>query len=185
MRVFIAALIPEKIKYEVKKYVDDIKSHCEGVKWESHEKLHVTLKFLGEVEESKEQEIENNIREAASIYSPFDMEIARFGGFPNIKNPRVLFIGLTENQKLLKLQSEIEERLEGLDFKKEVRPFFPHMTVGRIKGKSRLKGSFPVPRRLPFFISEVAIMKSVLNSEGSKYTPVSVFRLDNKVKSDE
>ncbi|MBI2486447.1 MAG: RNA 2',3'-cyclic phosphodiesterase [Deltaproteobacteria bacterium] len=178
MRVFIAAFIPQEIKFEIGRYVDEIKSHWEGVKWESYEKLHVTLKFLGEVEESKVEEIGNNIREAASIYSPFDMEIARFGGFPNLKNPRVLFIGLTGDQELLKLQSEIEERLEGLGFTKDDRSFFPHITVGRIRGKARLKGSFPVPRRIPFFISEIAVMKSVLNPGGSKYAPISVFQLD-------
>lgn len=176
MRVFVAALIPQQIQFEIGKYVDEIRSHWEGVKWESYEKLHVTLKFLGEVEESKVEEIGNNIR-AATIYSPFDMEIARFGGFPNLKNPRVLFIGLTGDHELLKLQSEIEERLEGLGFTKDDRSFLPHITVGRIRGKARLKGSFPAPRRIPFFISEIAVMKSVLNPGGSKYSPIRVFQL--------
>jgi 2'-5' RNA ligase len=177
MRVFIAALIPQEVKVEMKKYVDEIRPRWEGVKWEDYEKFHITLKFLGEVEESKVEEIENVLREPIQVYSPFGMEISRFGGFPNLANPRVLFIGLAENRELSRLQGEIEERLERLGFQKENRPFLPHVTVGRIKERSRLKESFPPPPRLSFFISEVAIMRSILYPQGSKYTALSVFRL--------
>jgi 2'-5' RNA ligase len=177
LRVFIAALVPEEIKFEIKKYVDEIKPHWEGVKWESSEKLHVTLKFLGEVERSKIGEVESCVREAVKVYSPFHMEIARFGGFPNLKNPRVLVIGLNGNPELLRLQSEINERLEGLGFAKEDRSFLPHITVGRIKTRPKLKGSLPVPQHVPFLISDIAVMKSVLNPGGSKYSPLSLFKL--------
>jgi len=179
LRIFIAALIPQEIKFEIKKYVDEIKPNWEGVKWESHEKLHVTLKFLGEVEESKVEEIANALRSPLRVYSPFEMVISRFGGFPNLKNPRVLFIALSENEGLLKLYNEVEEKLEALGFKREARSFLPHITVGRIKGRSRLKGPLPVPRHVSFFISEVAIMKSVLGPEGSRYGTFSLFRLTN------
>lgn len=179
MRIFIAALIPEEIKLKMKRYVDEIKPFWGGVKWEGYEKLHVTLKFLGEVEESEVNKIEKVVEKIVKSDSPFNMEVARFGGFPNLRNPRVLFIGLSQNEGLAKLQGEIEEELGALGFKKENRPFLPHITIGRIKGKSKLTGSLPVPERLPFFVSEIAVMRSVLRPEGSKYTPVSVFRLLN------
>ncbi len=180
MRVFIAALLPEEIKLELSKYIKEVKPNWEGVKWESYDKLHVTLKFLGEVDESIVERIKSILQELALAYSPFEMTISRFGGFPNIKNPRVLFIGLSENLKLLKLQGEIEERLEPLGFKKENRRFIPHVTVGRIKEKSKSKGAFPVSNNTHFFISQIAVMKSELHPEGSKYTPLSVLRLNNK-----
>ncbi len=177
LRVFVAALIPQEIKNEIKQYVDEVRSHWDGVKWESQEKLHLTLKFLGELEESKVVQIEKQVGETANFYSPFDLEVSRFGGLPDLRNPRVLFIGLAENAGLSKFQKELEERLTELGFKREDRRFIPHVTVGRIKGKSRIKGSLPLPKRLPFFITEVAVMKSVLKREGSKHAPLSVFRL--------
>jgi 2'-5' RNA ligase len=177
LRTFIAALIPEEIKLEMKRYIMDMKPHWEGVKWENYEKLHLTLKFMGDVEESKIEEIESVLAESVRMYSPFRTAISGFGGFPNLRNPHVLFIGLSENQELLKLQCEIEERLEGLGFKKESRAFVSHVTIGRIRGRAQSKGSFPVPKNTPFSITEIALMKSMLHPGGSKYTPISVFRL--------
>lgn len=177
MRIFIAALIPEEIKIEIGKYVDRIKPLWEGVKWENYEKFHVTLKFLGELDEAKLEKIGTVVRESSLKFdSPFDTKITRFGGFPNLRNPRVLFVGLSQNEELSRFQNELEEKLEGLDFKKENRLFLPHVTVGRIRIKSRLKGSLPIPESNSFSISEIAVMKSVLNSRGSKYTPFSVLR---------
>lgn len=179
MRVFIAALIPQEIKIEIKKYVDEIRPNWEGVRWEDHEKLHVTLKFLGELEESRVEEVVNALRVPLRLYSPFEMVISRFGGFPSLKNPRVLFIALSENEGLLRLYNEIEERLEALGFKRETRSFVPHITVGRVKGRPRLSGSLPAPRRVSFLISEVAVMRSILSPEGSRYSTLSLFRLSN------
>jgi len=177
LRTFIAALIPEEIKLEMNRYIMDMKPHWEGVKWEKYEKLHLTLKFLGEVEESKIEEIKIALMESIKGYSPFMTGISGFGGFPSLKNPRVLFIGLSENRGLLRLQRKMEERLEPLGFKKESRIFISHVTIGRIKGRARSKGFFPIPQNISFSITEIALMRSVLHPEGSKYTPISVFRL--------
>jgi 2'-5' RNA ligase len=177
LRVFIAAHIPEEIKEEINEYLTEMKPHWEGVKWESQDKLHVTLKFLGEIEESIVGKIQDILEELLLIYSPFEMTISTFGGFPNLKNPRVLFIGLSENHGLIRLQSEIEERLEALGFKKERRIFTPHITVGRIKGRARSKGALHFPNNTPFLITQIAVMRSELSPHGSKYTPLSVFRL--------
>jgi 2'-5' RNA ligase len=178
LRTFIAALIPEEIRLEMKRYIMEMKPHWEGVKWENHEKLHLTLKFLGEVEESKIERIKIALEGLVRIYSPFRTAISRFGGFPSLKNPRVLFIGLSENHELLRLQCEIEERLEGFGFKKESRTFVSHVTIGRIRGRARSKGFFPIPQHTSFPITEIALMKSVLYHEGSKHTPISLFQLE-------
>ena len=180
MRVFIAAIIPDEIQIEIDRYLKEIRPNWEGVKWEKYNKLHVTLKFLGEVEESSVEKIKSVLGELVLPCSSFEMTIVRFGGFPYLKNPRVLFIGLSENPELLKLHGEIEERLEVLGFKKENRRFVPHVTVGRIKGRSKSRGTFPAPNNTHFFISQISVMKSELKPEGSKYTPLSVFRLKDR-----
>jgi 2'-5' RNA ligase len=177
LRTFVAALIPEEIKLEMKRYIMEMKPHWEGVKWESYEKLHLTFKFLGEVEESQIDKIEIGLVDLVKAYSPLKTAISRFGGFPDLKNPRILFIGLCENHELSRLQFEIEEKLDGFGFKKESRTFVSHVTIGRVKGKARSKGSFPIPRNTHFSITEIAIMRSMLHPEGSRYTPVSIFRL--------
>lgn len=179
MRVFIAAHIPEEIREKINKYIMEIKPQWEGVKWENHNKLHVTLKFLGEIERSIVGKVEDILNGMLPIYSPFEMTVSSFGGFPNLKDPRILFIGLSKNHELMRLQSEIEKRLETLGFQKAKRIFTPHITVGRIKGRARLKGSLPLLNQNPFLITQVAVMKSELSPQGSKYTPLSLFQLVN------
>ncbi|HEY7535155.1 MAG TPA: RNA 2',3'-cyclic phosphodiesterase [Thermodesulfobacteriota bacterium] len=179
MRVFIAALIPEEIKEEINQYLVEVKPHWEGVKWENYNKLHVTLKFLGEIEGSVLGEIKDILNELLPLYSPFEMKISCFGGFPNLNNPRVLFISLSKNHELIRLQRDLEERLEVIGLKRENRTFKPHITVGRIKGKARSKSIFPFPNNTTFFITQIAVMKSELGQEGSQYTPLFVFRLVN------
>ncbi len=177
MRVFIAAHIPEEIRGIINRYILEIKPQWEGVKWENYNKLHVTLKFLGEIEGSIVGKIEDILKEILQVYSPFEMTISGLGGFPNLRNPRVLFISLSKNRELMRLQTEIEEGLETLGFKKEIRTFDPHITVGRVKGRARLKGSLPLPNHNPFLITQIAVMKSELSPQGSKYTPLSLFQL--------
>jgi 2'-5' RNA ligase len=94
MRLFIAALLPEEIREQLTNYVDSFKNSLDGVKWEKSEKLHVTLKFLGDVEEPKLDDISNSLGKLVSQYSPFSLNLTELGGFPNLKKPRILYHGL-------------------------------------------------------------------------------------------
>lgn len=178
MRIFIAALIPPEIKLAMKNYVESIKPHWEGIRWESYEKFHLTLKFLGEVDESKLSDVEKTLRVGVQGVSPFEMAIKGFSGFPSLRRPRVLFVDLSDNDELLKFQHEVEERLEDIGFPRENRKFRSHITVGRTKGHSTVRGSFPSPDPLSFKISEIAIMRSILHRTGAEHTGLYVFKLN-------
>jgi 2'-5' RNA ligase len=178
LRIFIAALIPLEIKLAINHYVESIKPHWEGVRWESREKFHLTLKFLGEVDESKLSDVEKTLRLGVKGVSPFEMAITGFGGFPSLRRPRVLFVDLSDNNELLKFQLELEEGLEHIGFARENRKFTSHITVGRTKGHSSVRESFPSPDPLSFKISEIAIMRSILHKKGAEHTGLYVFRLN-------
>lgn len=175
MRLFIAALLPEYIKRRISDYINGLKPDIEGVKWEKPDKLHVTLKFLGEVDDSKLPQIRNTIESLYRKQSPFKMNITRFGGFPGLRNPRVLFVGLSENEELSKLHAEIQEQLSTLGFQRDERRFVPHVTIGRVKKKFVIKDTLPLPEKTAFEISKIGVIKSELNKAGSLYTPVELF----------
>ncbi len=177
MRLFIAALIPDKIRARMDEYIGALKSRCGGVKWEKRDKLHVTLKFLGGVDDSNVPEITSVIGGLVRNYSPFDTDILGFGGFPDMRYPRILYIGLSENPELSSLQGRIDEALEPLGFPKETRGFLPHVTIGRIKGRLRILEPFPIPEKCKFAIDEIAVVKSETRRDGSVYTPLHIFRL--------
>ncbi len=177
MRLFIAALLPPEIQGRIDEYIKVIRPHCEGVKWEKRDKLHVTIKFMGDVEETMYKRVSSVLSSALEDHSLISMEIQRFGGFPILSNPRVLYVGLSDNPSLNEIQQKIENALETLGFEKERRKFTPHVTIGRIRNRMRLKGTIPPPDRAQFVIKYIALMRSVIGREGSVYTPLEIFRL--------
>ncbi len=177
MRLFIAALLPEEIRLSVGEYIDGLKPNVDGVKWEKYNKLHVTLKFLGETGDSTAAQVSDKLENLCKKYSPFHMNITRFGGFPNLEKPRVLFVGLSPNEGLSSLKSDIESELETLGFKMENRRFVPHITVGRVKNRFVIKSPIAIAEKTAFEISEIGLIKSELNNKGSVYTPLKMFHL--------
>jgi len=177
LRLFIAALLPDEIKVRMDGYIGALKSRCGGVKWEQRKKLHVTLKFLGSVEDSKVPGVFSIINELVRNYSPFETEITCFGGFPDMRYPRILYIGLSENPKLSSLQGRVDEALAPLGFPRETRRFLPHVTIGRVKSRIRIIEPFPIPEKYKFTIDEIAVVKSDTRRDGSVYTPLHIFCL--------
>lgn len=177
MRLFIAALIPEDIRTQLTNYINFLKHNIDGVKWEKFEKLHVTLKFLGDIDESRVNEISNLLEKLVHNYSPFNTSILDFGGFPDLKNPKVLYIGLSHNSELPKFQNELEKSLSEIGFEKEKRRFIPHITVGRVKKRIHIKESLPIIQSI-FDITQIGLIKSELRPEGSVYTPLKLFKLE-------
>jgi 2'-5' RNA ligase len=110
-------------------------------------------------------------------YSPFETDITGFGGFPDMRFPRILYIGLSENPELSSLQGRIDEALEPLGFPRETRGFLPHVTIGRIKSRLRISETLPIPEKYKFTIDEIAVVKSETLRDGSVYTPLHIFRL--------
>jgi RNA 2',3'-cyclic 3'-phosphodiesterase len=177
LRLFIAALLPEEIKTRISGFIRLVRPRCEGVKWENYDKLHITLKFLGNVEDSTAAGIATVLGGIVLDYTPFEMHVMNIGGFPSLGNPRVLFIALSENPLLSSLQDRIEGELEPFGFSKEKHGFLPHVTIGRIKNRLRIKEPLPVPERGKFIMDEIGVIKSELHRDGSIYTPLKIFRL--------
>lgn len=176
MRLFIAALIPEEVQKELSNKINTLKTEIDGVKWEKQDKLHITLKFLGSVDESQVEEICSLIGQLTPKYSPFKFSLSEIGAFPSLKNPKVLYMGLTPNNKFSKFQNILENTLSEIGFEKENRKFTPHITLGRAKKKINLR-RVPIVRRKEFEIVEIGLIKSELRSEGSFYTTITTFRL--------
>ncbi len=176
MRMFIAALIPQDIRTKLTNYINTLKHNIDGVKWEESDKLHVTLKFLGDVDESKVDEISNMLDKLVHSYSPFKLELSDFGGFPDLKYPRVLYVGLSGNSELSKFHSELDQYLSKIGFEKESRKFIPHVTLAKVKNRVHIKETLPITQSI-FNITQIGLIKSEPRSEGSVYTPVKLFKL--------
>jgi 2'-5' RNA ligase len=157
------------------------------VRWVNPEKIHLTIKFFGSVEESRIDSIFKSIEEPIRDTSPFSIKVRGIGAFPNLRNPRVIWMGLADGREvLISLQKQIEAQLEKIGFEPEDRPFEPHLTLGRMKssrGKEELVGRMEKHKEEEFGdlkVERVVLFKSDLRPSGPIYTPLGDVKLGSK-----
>lgn len=154
-----------------------------GVSWVRPDSIHLTLKFLGEIDDGKVREAGLALGKAATGIGPFMLEIEGVGAFPNARNPRVVWVGVKASQGLCALQRAVEVNLQSIGFEAEERPFTPHLTLCRIKSPDdgralgRLITETKPEAKAAFTVSSFAFMKSVLKPSGAEYTPIQEFAL--------
>ena len=192
IRSFLAIELPEPIQRKIGEVQGGLRLSHADVRWTDPEKIHVTLKFFGNIEESRIDPIFKSIDEPILNTLPFSLKVRGVGAFPHLKNPRVIWIGLVdEKEALTSLQKQIETYLEKIGFQPEGRPFRPHLTLGRMKsnrGKEELVGRMEKHREEEFGIlkvERVILFKSDLRPSGPIYTPLREMRLGERNNSTE
>ncbi len=177
-RIFIAIELPEEIKQnliDVQKNFQDLKA-----KWIKPEHMHLTMVFLGDVEEQRILRIEKICQKAVQELEPFEIEFIGLGGFPNSRRPHILWVGIENSEKLIKLQSGLASRLKNLGFKTENRKFTPHLTLARLKRRTNLKTAIEKFSKTNFGkmkVSQIHIFKSELGPEGPRHKKINQFSL--------
>jgi 2'-5' RNA ligase len=138
MRCFIAIQLDDAIKDQLQAVQNRLKDIGGKVSWTGRTQMHLTLQFLGDVEDEKIPKIIEAITAAAKEVSPFEFAVEKIGAFPPKGSPHILWAGISECPPLLKLQQRIEEMLKPLGFKPEDRSFTPHLTLGRVRERPDL-----------------------------------------------
>lgn len=183
MRCFIAIDMPDDIKKSVFELINGVDYKVKGIKWVPPENIHLTLKFLGEIKEEQLKEIKSRLDFISSNHKEFDIIISKIGGFPSLKNPNVLWIGIDHSEELCRLYEDIANAMFDLGFEKEDRKFSPHLTIARIKDKKNID---PIIKSLITLkdksfgsvkVQEILLMKSVLKPTGAEYSKIEAFRL--------
>ncbi len=179
IRTFIAVNIPKSYMQPIAGLLDELKATGAAVRWVKPESMHITLKFLGNIDERLVKDLGGKIAESTRDMTPIELRAKGCGAFPSIKNPRVVWLGISGNVDLLgKLQAKLEKSLIPLGFAPEKRPFRAHLTLGRLKGsrgKSKLisalrdKSNFVLD---PFEVKEVVVYRSDLKPTGAVYTAI-------------
>ena len=137
VRVFVAIELPEAARQHIAHLIDTLRTmRIHGLRWVRAEGVHLTLKFLGNVSEERLDSIAAAMEQAAEHVAPFSLHIQDAGAFPNMGSPRVLWAGVHgEVEPLLQLQARLEETLAVRGFPAETRPFSPHLTLARVRGR--------------------------------------------------
>ena len=183
VRTFISIDLPESIKNRIDGLQKTLQKIEAQVSWTKPSNIHLTLKFLGNVEASRIESISEAVGVAAREIRPFEIEISGSGCFPSPRKPRVLWVGFSNVPEPLKqLHSNIEQELARVGFPPETRSFSPHLTIGRIRmphnsarvAETLISQGFEAEG---FTAREVNVMRSELRPTGSIYTAQRVIQL--------
>lgn len=168
IRAFIAVELPEPLRREVAAFQSELKSSGSDVKWVEMENLHLTLKFLGDIEETQVASLKDGF--AGLHLSPFKIHLEGIGAFPKTTTPRVIWVGVNEGkEKLVELAQAVEKE----------RPFSPHLTIGRVRSQEHLAPLIKQLQTAEFRaktaaeIGKLTLFQSTLGPRGPVYTPLA------------
>jgi 2'-5' RNA ligase len=185
LRVFCAVELPDELRSRVGERVRRLRAEFSDVRasWEKPEKLHITLKFLGDIERARVAVLSDAAARAAAGVEPFELTIHEPGSFPPHGQPRVLWLGIVDVfGRLAVMQRALEEECATVGFPRESRAFKPHLTLARLRSPHGARELAAAHRETPFEpqrfkVSELIVMRSELGPGGSRYTPLSRHRL--------
>jgi len=179
-RIFIALDISDKAREKIARFAGELRTEFPDIRvgWEKPEKIHLTLKFLGDTDEERRAKVKGALQKSAEMTTPFSLTVENTGCFPTPRKARILWLGLTdETGGLQKIQGRLEEELEFLGFERDDREFKPHLTVARLREPQkagRLVEAFLRKQFEPvsFEVSEIVIYESKLQPTGSVYSVI-------------
>lgn len=188
IRSFIAIELPQELKLALSQLQEKLKSAGRvPVRWVDPGNIHLTLKFLGDIDPDSIGPITSAIENAVKGIPPFDIEVGGLGVFPSMKRVQIVWVGLAgELVKLGQLQKRIEEMLSPLGFPPEARPFTPHLTIARVRDYARpddrlalgeLVAGTGFEQKYKINVNSIFLIKSQLTREGPIYSRISTVTL--------
>ena len=184
IRSFIAIEVPRELKSGLEDVQRELRRTEADVKWVRPEAIHLTLKFLGSVRQEDVEIICRAVAPVIALWAPFEIGIQGMGGFPSLRTPRVVWVGVDRGKEnLASLQQQVENKIAELSFPPENRPFSPHLTLGRVRsfrGRENLAQAVESRKGLEFGIfqaREVILFRSELKPSGAVYTRLREFPL--------
>jgi 2'-5' RNA ligase len=178
VRTFIAVDVGDEIRAAAVALQQRLARTGADVKWVGSEAMHVTLLFLGEVDELEVVSVCRVVKEVAGREPPFPLRVSGVGAFPTPRRPKIVWAGITDGaDRLRELYSRLEAKLLDLGcYRKEERGYTPHLTLGRVKGDRDSSAlAAELPKLLAWdggqtVVDEVLVFSSELTRDGPEYT---------------
>jgi len=184
VRTFIAIVLDNSLHPTMSRIIEKLSSSNAKVKWVEPENVHLTLKFLGNVEEERLPEVFEACERAVKDMRAIDLEMKALGCFPDVKSPRIVWLGIERGAEgVRKLQERVESELRAVGFPKEEKTFKAHLTIGRVKGKQGLSRLCRLlEEEKNFFVGsmrceKISVMKSKTLPAGPVYSELKAIPL--------
>jgi len=181
-RLFIAFELPDDVRKALEETIRELKTAAADVRWADQDRVHVTMRFLGEVPDASIPGVEHALRDAGRDTGPLDLEARGIGTFGG-RVPRVVWAGVrgaTERSsgELHRLRKLVDEGMSGLGFQQDRDDFNAHATLGRVRGSRRIAALVDLILAARerdfgrFRVGELVLFQSKLGAGGSVYTPL-------------
>jgi len=175
IRTFIAIQLPQDVQDYLGILTNTLSDQVpqRSVRWVKPDRMHLTLRFIGETEKNMLPAVGKALDEVAAQYQMFSLHLQGFGCFPTCKRPRVLWAGVDGDlESAGRLKEDIDAALTPLGWEAENRPFQPHLTIGRVKDSQAVAGqSWPAElSALPIPANSIHLIESELTPGGPIYT---------------
>ncbi|MGV8121739.1 MAG: RNA 2',3'-cyclic phosphodiesterase [Candidatus Xenobiia bacterium LiM19] len=187
LRLFYAMFISSRIGDTLTRHISQCALSGADVKWVESQNLHLTLKFLGEVQQERLEEILAAGESAADGVKDFRVFWEGFGAFPDFRRPRVIWAGMKQGGRAVsEIVERLEDRLAAAGFRKEERAFRPHLTIGRVKSQRGMEELRKVVEKIEnsrigeMEVGSFSLVQSTLTSKGPIYREVRNFALGAK-----
>ncbi len=183
IRAFIAIDLSDEIQQRLDEVVGDFKAKLPEIpiRWVAAENIHLTLKFLGDVSLTNLSILTDMIQTEISTHHEFDISVGGAGAFPNIRQPRIIWVGVEAPAELTAVQNGIEAAAGRLGYAREERPFSPHLTLGRVSRNASTQEIKAISNvlektRVGFLgatcVEKVHLYRSDLHPTGAVYTQI-------------
>lgn len=183
LRLFVALELPPEVRAVLVTAHEHLATQQLSVRWVAPENAHLTLKFLGSVALTEVDAVTVAMQQAASGHASFTLQTTSLGAFPNVRQPRVVWLGLDGALQMLhRLQQDIERWIAPLGYPAEQRPFSPHLTLGRTHKDATTIQRTAIRRAIEqastltqatWTVDSVRLMRSTLRPQGPIYTEVA------------
>ncbi|MBN1635130.1 MAG: RNA 2',3'-cyclic phosphodiesterase [Deltaproteobacteria bacterium] len=170
IRAFIAIPLPEEINDSIQGMVSGLREKNHAVRWVRPEGMHLTLKFLGNIDESLVEPLSLGLDDVVAKYACLELKLSGLGVFPHVRRPRIVWIGLTGDiEKLAHLAGSIDDLGFQFGIERERREFSSHITLGRLKVPTMVDLGIDFTQET-FTATQVLLFQSKLSSQGARYS---------------
>ena len=177
MRTFISVDIP------LTDVIDEVLGEmrrADNVRPVPKEQIHLTLKFLGDQDEKKIERLCSSLRDSLHGTEPFDIRVEGVGAFPDIRHPKVVWLGVKDPKPLIELANKVDSAVKAMKLKSDDKRFSPHITIGMVNGRADLDDFFGRYKGTSFCTcrcDHIDVMKSVLTPKGAIHSVVERIEL--------
>jgi RNA 2',3'-cyclic 3'-phosphodiesterase len=176
MRAFIALPLPLELQQSARRLQEELAVQLPEVRWVRPEQIHLTLRFFPDLAEEYLDPIREIMLSVGNFCAPFTVHLEGVGAFPGLTRPRVLWLGLTPAQPLIRLQQQLDTELGAIGLAEEKRAFKPHLTLGRFKGGGRRRQPLSFTNQKvacgSWRIKDMICFQSRLSATGAIHTPL-------------